>query len=47
VKGEQFIAEVRDLAELDNDEDAQKAIGATLETLTNYLKTLTFGYDRR
>jgi uncharacterized protein (DUF2267 family) len=30
VKGEQFIAEVRDLAELDNEEDAQKAIGATL-----------------
>jgi uncharacterized protein (DUF2267 family) len=33
VKGEQFIAEVRNLAELDNDEEARKAIGATLETL--------------
>jgi uncharacterized protein (DUF2267 family) len=28
---EQFIAEVKNLAELDNDEDAQKAIGVTLE----------------
>jgi uncharacterized protein (DUF2267 family) len=37
VKGEQFIAEVKNLAELDNDEDAQKAIGATLETLRERL----------
>jgi hypothetical protein len=33
MKGEQFIAEVRNLAELDTNEDAQKAIRATLETL--------------
>jgi uncharacterized protein (DUF2267 family) len=37
VKGEQFIAEVRSLAKLDNDEDAQKAIGATLGTLKERL----------
>jgi uncharacterized protein (DUF2267 family) len=37
VKGEQFIAEVRNLAELDSDEDARKAIGATLETLRERL----------
>jgi uncharacterized protein (DUF2267 family) len=30
---EHFIAEVKNLAELDSDEDARKAIGATLETL--------------
>jgi len=37
VKGEQFIAEVKNLAELDNDEDAQKAVRATLETLRERL----------
>ena len=37
MKGEQFIAEVRNLAELDNDEDAQKAVRATLETLRERL----------
>ena len=30
---EQFIAEVKNLAELDADQDVRKAIGATLETL--------------
>ena len=34
---EQFIAEVRNLAKLDTDEDARKAIGATLETLKERL----------
>ena len=34
---EQFIAEVKNLAELDKDEDARKAIGATLETLRERL----------
>ena len=34
---EQFIAEVKNLAELDSDEDARKAIGATLETLKERL----------
>jgi uncharacterized protein (DUF2267 family) len=34
---DQFIAEVRNLAELDADEDARKAIGATLETLKERL----------
>jgi uncharacterized protein (DUF2267 family) len=34
---EQFIAEVKYLAELDADEDARKAIGATLETLKERL----------
>jgi uncharacterized protein (DUF2267 family) len=33
MKGEQFVAEVRNLAELDTNEDAEKAIRATLETL--------------
>jgi len=37
VKGEQFIAEVRNLAELDNDEEARKAVGATLVTLKERL----------
>jgi uncharacterized protein (DUF2267 family) len=37
MKGEQFIAEVRNLAELDSDEDAEKAIRATLETLKERL----------
>jgi len=37
VKSEQLIAEVKNLAELDSDEDAQKAIGATLETLKKRL----------
>jgi uncharacterized protein (DUF2267 family) len=33
VNSEQFIAEVKNLAELGSDEDAQKATRATLETL--------------
>jgi len=33
MKDEQFVAEVKNLAEIDSDEDARKAIGATLETL--------------
>jgi uncharacterized protein (DUF2267 family) len=37
MKGEQFIAEVRNLAEFDSNEDAQKAIRATLETLKERL----------
>ena len=37
MKGEQFIAEVKNLAELDNDEDVQKVIGVTLETLKERL----------
>ena len=37
MKSEQLIAEVKNLAELDSDEDAQKAIGATLETLKKRL----------
>jgi uncharacterized protein (DUF2267 family) len=37
MKGEQFIAEVRNLAELDRTEDAEKAIRATLETLKERL----------
>jgi uncharacterized protein (DUF2267 family) len=37
MKGEQFIAEVRNLAELDTNEDAQKAIRSTLETLKERL----------
>jgi uncharacterized protein (DUF2267 family) len=37
MKGEQFIAEVRNLAELDTNEDAQKAIRCTLETLKERL----------
>ena len=34
---EQFIAEVKNLVELDSDEDVRKAIGATLETLRERL----------
>jgi uncharacterized protein (DUF2267 family) len=37
VKGDEFIAEVRSLAELANDEDAEKATRATLETLRERL----------
>jgi uncharacterized protein (DUF2267 family) len=37
VKGDEFIAEVRNLADLDNDEDAEKATRATLETLRERL----------
>ncbi len=37
MEGEQFIAEVRNLAELDNNEDAQKAIRVTLQTLKERL----------
>jgi len=37
VKGEQFIAEVKNLAELDSNEDALKAVRATLETLRERL----------
>jgi uncharacterized protein (DUF2267 family) len=37
MKGEQFIAEVRNLAELDSNEDAKKAVRATLETLKERL----------
>ena len=37
MKGEQFIAEVKTLAELDTHEDAQKATRATLETLRERL----------
>ena len=37
MKGEQFIAEVGDLAELDTNEDAEKAVRATLETLKERL----------
>ncbi len=37
MKGEQFIAEVRNLAELDTNEDAEKAIRVTLETLKERL----------
>jgi uncharacterized protein (DUF2267 family) len=37
MKGEQVIAEVRNLAELDSNEDAKKAIRATLETLKERL----------
>jgi uncharacterized protein (DUF2267 family) len=37
MKGEQFIAEVRNLAELDTNEDAQKVIRVTLETLRERL----------
>jgi uncharacterized protein (DUF2267 family) len=33
MKDEQFIAEVKNLAEIESDEDARKSIGATLETL--------------
>jgi uncharacterized protein (DUF2267 family) len=37
MKGDQFIAEVRNLAELANDEEAEKATRATLETLRERL----------
>jgi uncharacterized protein (DUF2267 family) len=37
MKGEQFIAEVENLAELGNAEDAEKATRATLETLKERL----------
>ena len=37
MKGEQFIAEVKNLAELDSNEDAQKTIRATFETLRERL----------
>jgi uncharacterized protein (DUF2267 family) len=37
VKGERFIAEVKNLAEIDDDDEARKAIGATLETLKERL----------
>jgi uncharacterized protein (DUF2267 family) len=37
VNDEQFIAEVKNLAELDSDEDVRKAIDATLETLRERL----------
>ena len=37
MKGEQFIAEVRNLAELDTNEDAQRAIRVTLQTLKERL----------
>jgi uncharacterized protein (DUF2267 family) len=37
MKGEQFIAEVRNLAEVDSNEKAQKATRATLETLKERL----------
>jgi uncharacterized protein (DUF2267 family) len=37
MKGDEFIAEVRNLAELANNEDAEKATRATLETLKERL----------
>jgi uncharacterized protein (DUF2267 family) len=37
MKGEQFIAEVKNLAELDSNEDTQKTVRATLETLRERL----------
>ena len=37
MKGDEFIAEVRNLAELGSNEDAQKATRATLETLKERL----------
>ena len=37
MKGEQFIAAVGDLAELDSNEDAKTAVRATLETLKERL----------
>ncbi len=37
MKGEQFVAEVKNLAELDTNEDAEKVIRATLETLKERL----------
>lgn len=37
MKGDQFLAEVRDLAELGSNEEAEKATRATLETLKERL----------
>ena len=37
MKGEQFIAEVKNLAELDSNEEAQETVRATLETLRERL----------
>ncbi len=37
MKGEQFIAEVRNLAELESNEDAEMAIRAAFETLKERL----------
>jgi uncharacterized protein (DUF2267 family) len=37
MKGEKFIAEVKNLAELDSNEEAQKTVRATLETLRERL----------
>src|SRR5215208_707826 len=37
MKGDQFIAEIRNLAELNTNEDAQEATRATLETLRERL----------
>jgi uncharacterized protein (DUF2267 family) len=37
MKGEQFIAEVKNLSELDSNEEAQKATRTTLETLKERL----------
>jgi uncharacterized protein (DUF2267 family) len=37
MKGDQFISEVRNLAELDSNEEAEKATRATLETLKERL----------
>lgn len=37
MKGEQFIAEVRNLAELESNENAEKAIHVTLQTLKERL----------
>jgi uncharacterized protein (DUF2267 family) len=37
MKGDQFIAEVRNLADLANNEEAEKAVHATLETLRERL----------
>jgi uncharacterized protein (DUF2267 family) len=37
VKGDQFISEVRNLAEVDSKEEAEKATSATLETLKERL----------
>src|SRR5215210_7534968 len=37
MKGDQFIAEVRNLADLANNEEAEKAVRATLETLKERL----------
>jgi uncharacterized protein (DUF2267 family) len=37
MKGDQFLAEVRNLAELENNEETERAIRATLETLRERL----------